>query len=110
MLLLLGGFLLRVWATYQFYGQRMRVISLKPQKKLITSGAFSISRNPLYLGGNVFIFFGAALLQGSPMAIVLTVLNIFVLNFWMIPREERQLEKNFGQQWKQYKKNVRRWI
>ena len=88
----------------------MKVVALKPQRKLITTGAFSFSRNPLYLGGNVFIFFGAALLLGSLMAIILTVLNIIVLNFWMIPREEKQLAKEFGQEWLHYKKKVRRWI
>lgn len=50
------GFLLRVWATFHFYEQHMKVISLTPQKALITSGPYRFSRNPLYLGGNVFIF------------------------------------------------------
>ena len=61
-LLLIIGFLLRVWATFHFYQQRMKVISLVPQRALITSGPYRFSRNPLYLGGNVFVFFGAALL------------------------------------------------
>ncbi len=107
---LLIGFLIRVWATFQFYEQRMKVVSLKPQKKLITSGAFRFSRNPLYLGGNIFIFFGADLLLGSLMAIVLTILNIILLDLWMIPREEKQLEKTFGKEWIDYKKKVRRWF
>ncbi len=110
LLLLIIGFLIRVWATFQFYEQHMRVVSLKPQKELVTTGAFSFSRNPLYLGGNVFIFFGASLVLGSPMAVVLTILNIIMLNFWMIPREEKQLEREFGQEWRRYKHKVRRWI
>src|SRR5262245_6490146 len=57
-LLLALGFLTRVWATVHFYTHRMRVISLEPQKALITSGPYRFSRNPLYLGGNVFIFIG----------------------------------------------------
>src|SRR5918912_153715 len=61
-LLVIIGFLLRVWATFHFYQQRVKVISLVPQRALITSGPYRFSRNPLYLGGNVFVFFGAALL------------------------------------------------
>src|SRR5262249_48176799 len=65
-LLLAIGFLLRVWATYLFYKRRMKVISLVPQNSLITTGPYRFSRNPLYLGGNVFVFAGAALFLGSP--------------------------------------------
>src|SRR5262245_57042398 len=62
LLLLALGFLTRVWATVYFYAHRMRVISLEPQERLITTGPYRFSRNPLYLGGNVFIFFEASLL------------------------------------------------
>src|SRR5262245_17150937 len=68
-LLLALGFLLRFWATFHFSAHRMRVISLEPQTRLITSGPYRFSRNPLYLGGNVLIFVGAALLIGSPAAL-----------------------------------------
>jgi protein-S-isoprenylcysteine O-methyltransferase Ste14 len=76
LLLLTIGFLLRVWATFYFYKQHLRVISLVPQKTLITSGPYRFSRNPLYLGGNVCIFFGASLLFGSPTALFITVIHI----------------------------------
>src|SRR6266478_1472357 len=73
--LLLGiGFLVRVWATFYSYERRMKVISLAPQKTLITSGPYRFSRNPLYLGGNVFIFFGAMLLFGSPTGLFITAI------------------------------------
>jgi len=39
-----------------FYEQHMSVIRLEPQKELFTAGPYGFSRNPLYLGGNVFIF------------------------------------------------------
>ena len=109
LLLLSIGFLLRVWATYLFYQQHMRVISLVPQKALITSGPYCISRNPLYLGGNVFIFLGAVLFLGSPTGIVLTAINILVVDV-MIRREEKQLAQEFGEAWAEYRNRVRRWI
>jgi len=108
-LLLLIGFLLRVWATFHFYVQGMKVISLVPQNSLITSGPYSFSRNPLYLGGNIFIFFGATLFLGSPTGLFLTFINIFVTDL-MIRREEKQLERIFGEEFKRYKGQVRRWL
>src|SRR5580704_4721223 len=48
-LLIAIGFLIRVWATFYFYMNRMKVISLVPQQALVTSGPFRFSRNPLYL-------------------------------------------------------------
>ncbi len=87
----------------------MKVISLKPQKKLLTKGPYSFSRNPLYLGGNIFIFYGASFVLGSPFALVITTLGIFLTDH-MIKREEGQLEKKFGKEWTSYAKKVRRWI
>src|SRR6185436_6214941 len=108
-LLLALGFLLRVWAVVHFYSLRMRVISLQPQGFLVTTGPYRYSRNPLYLGANVFCFFGAALLLGSPTALVLTAIHLPFMNRF-IQREERQLELKFGEDYRAYKKQVRRWI
>jgi len=108
-LLLIVGFLLRVWATFYFYQKRMKVISLSPQQTLITSGPYRFSRNPLYLGGNVFVFLGAASLLGSPAAVFVTIIHLPFVDLF-IRREERQLEREFGEQWLQYRKRVRRWI
>ena len=103
------GFLIRFWATYYFYKNRMRVVATAPQGALLTSGPYRYSRNPLYLGGNVFIFFGAGALLGSPMAMVITALHIPLVDAF-IRREERQLEQRFGDDWVRYERSTRRWI
>jgi protein-S-isoprenylcysteine O-methyltransferase Ste14 len=107
--LLLVGFLIRLWATYYFYQNQMRVIATVAQGTLLTSGPYRYSRNPLYLGGNVFIFFGASLLLGSPMAVAITAFHLPFVNLF-IRREERQLAQRFGEDWARYKSAVRRWI
>jgi len=107
--LLALGFLLRLWAVVHFYNHNMRVISLEPQRSLVTAGPYRYSRNPLYLGANVFCFFGAALLFGSPTALIMTAVHLPFMNLW-IQREERQLEQKFGDRFRVYKKQVRRWL
>src|SRR5262245_14973335 len=108
-LLLAAGFLTRVWATVSFYTRNLRVISLVPQRTLVKSGPYQFSRNPLYLGGNVFTFFGAALLLGSPAACIATVVHLPLVDLF-IRREEAQLELAFGDEWRRYKTRVRRWL
>ena len=108
-LLLLLGFLLRLWAVVHFYNHSMRVISLEPQGSLVTAGPYRYSRNPLYLGANVFCFFGAALLLGSPTGLIMTAVHLPFMNL-MIRREERQLEQKFGDSFRAYKRQVRRWL
>jgi protein-S-isoprenylcysteine O-methyltransferase Ste14 len=87
----------------------MKVISLSPQQTLITTGPYRFSRNPLFLGGNVFIFFGASMMLGSPSALLITALHIPVVDL-LIRREEKQLEQTFGEEWRRYKERVRRWL
>lgn len=103
------GFLLRVWAAYYFYKNKMNVIVLKPQTMLITSGPYRFSRNPLYLGGNVFIFLGACLALGTLAGLTITIVHLPLMNL-MIRREEEQLKNHFGKKWIKYKKDVRRWL
>lgn len=108
-LFLVIGCLIRFWARYHFYKNHMRVIATVPQGTLLTSGPCRYSRNPLYLDGNVFIFFGASVLLGSPIAIAITALHLPFVDLF-IRREERQLEQRFGEEWVRYKQTVRRWI
>ena len=105
--LIAAGFLLRTWATYYFYQHRMSAISTVPQGTLLTSGPYRYSRNPLYLGGNAFIFFGAGLVLGSPMALLITALHLPLVDLF-IRREEKQLERTFGEAWLRYKRSTRR--
>ena len=109
LLLMSIGFLIRVWATYLFYQARMKVVSLEPQTNLITSGPFRYSRNPLYVGGNLFIFLGADLVLGTTAGIALTAANLIAVDL-MIRREEKQLARNFGEEWTRYRHQVPRWF
>ena len=106
--LIAAGFLLRT-AAFHFYMRGMDVIVLHAQKHLITTGPYRFSRNPLYLGGNVFIFYGASLILGTPGGLALIILHLPLVDF-MIRREERPLQETFGDAWREYAQRTRRWM
>jgi protein-S-isoprenylcysteine O-methyltransferase Ste14 len=47
---------------------------------------------------------------GTLVALAFPVLFIMLIEFFIIPGEERKLEKLFGEPFREYKKSVRRWI
>ncbi|MDO9550779.1 MAG: isoprenylcysteine carboxylmethyltransferase family protein [Methanoregula sp.] len=86
--------------------------TLQPSEEptsLVTSGPFRLSRNPVYLG-MASILLGVAVVQGTLVALVFPVIFVLLIEFFIIPGEERMLEKIFGERYRDYKKSVRRWI
>jgi len=76
---------------------------------LVTSGPFRFSRNPMYVGMLIWLL-GLAVLLGSLIAFVFPVLLFLLANFIVIPMEERELERSFGEPYLEYKRRVRRWL
>ncbi len=77
--------------------------------KLVTSGPFRITRNPMYLG-LVLVTLGIAFWMGAwPM--FLTPIAIFAtLNWVHIPFEEAKMRRQFSQSFESYSHKVRRWL
>jgi protein-S-isoprenylcysteine O-methyltransferase Ste14 len=80
-----------------------------PTSKLVTTGVFSISRNPLYLGG-VCILVGIALAFNLPWVLVLLLPAILACHYVLIAPEERYLAAKFGEKYHVYAATVHRWI
>ena len=76
---------------------------------LATSGPFSYSRNPVYLGMTLMLF-GIAWSLGYITPFVFPILFAIVINIFVIPDEERELEKMFKNEYFQYKRKVGRWL
>ena len=80
-----------------------------PVSALVTSGPFSFTRNPIYLSFVLF-FIGVSLLANSWLMLVILIILIFVMQNGVIEREERYLEDKFGDEYRQYKAKVYRWL
>jgi protein-S-isoprenylcysteine O-methyltransferase Ste14 len=81
----------------------------KATGKVVTTGVFSRSRNPLYLGV-VGLVAGAALAFNSLWILVSLVPAIVACHYVLIAPEERYLTAKFGQEYLTYMASVRRWF
>ena len=81
----------------------------KPVSRVVQDGPFRYSRNPGYLALTM-IYAGIAVLRSALWAVVLLPLVRYVIEREMIEREERYLERSFGEEYRAYKARVRRWV
>ena len=80
-----------------------------PTTALVTEGPFRFTRNPLYLGLTL-MYAGIALLIPGTWPLLLLVPVLLVMRWGVIAREERYLERKFGEPYRAYLGRVRRWL
>ncbi|WP_318459735.1 methyltransferase family protein [Photobacterium leiognathi] len=81
-----------------------------PQKtsRLVTTGIYRFTRNPMYLG-LVFFLFAAAFYFSALSCFVVVPVFIWVMNNFQIEPEEAVLLAMFGEDYQHYCQTVRRW-
>jgi protein-S-isoprenylcysteine O-methyltransferase Ste14 len=104
-----GGMALAAW-----FGRTMRDADTtmhinKPVSRVVQDGPFRYSRNPGYVA-LAMIYAGIAVLRNALWAILLLPLVLIVIQREVIGREERYLERTFGEEYLNYKARVRRWV
>ena len=81
----------------------------KPTTKIISDGLYGRSRNPIYVSMSL-LYISLAIMAGSLIALYLVVPCLVVIRYYVIGREETYLEAKFGDDYLQYKRQVRRWF
>lgn len=76
---------------------------------IVTGGPFRVTRNPLYVT-LALLYAAAALWLDAPLAFATLPLALLVVHYGVIRREERYLERKFGEEYLRYKRSVRRWL
>jgi protein-S-isoprenylcysteine O-methyltransferase Ste14 len=107
--LLVGGGLLAGSFISAFRRARTPVDLRSPTTSLVTTGPYRISRNPGYLG-LALAYAGIAMLAEAPWAFATLVPALVVVDRMVIAREERYLERLFGEDYLRYKARTRRWL
>lgn len=110
LLLYIAGWMLAVWARHTMssnWAPASTGHDIQKQPKLVTSGPFKFSRNPIYVG-LVMVTTGLFLAVRSYMLPIALVQIIFF--YRSIQKEERMLEKYFGKEYLEYKSRTPRFL
>ena len=105
-----SGLLLAGWGERTFAAEGTDILPASPtNKKLVMRGPFRYTRNPMYLG-LVLMAFGFAFYFGTIAFYAVPVLLFLLCNFSFIPFEEGKMQRQFGDQYTDYLRRVRRWV
>ena len=98
-------------AARTFVRAKTTLNPIKPETTtaLVTTGIFSRTRNPMYLGMAAWLLAWSAWL-GTPAGMLGVVLFVLWINRFQIGPEERALSRLFGVEFDAYRARVRRWI
>ena len=84
-------------------------IKFKKVNKLITSGIYKYSRNPMYLC-LLMVVISSTIFFLNVFSITTPFIFYYWINTFQIKREENFLTKKFGKEYLLYKTKTRRWI
>ncbi len=81
----------------------------KPTPSIVDRGSYRHSRNPIYLG-LALLQLAAGLWTASGWIILLLPVSVAAVQHWVIRHEEAYLLRRFGDDYRRYRRRVRRWL
>jgi protein-S-isoprenylcysteine O-methyltransferase Ste14 len=84
-------------------------LPFRPTTRIVSHGLYRFTRNPMYVGFALCTF-GVATLADSLWMVLAVPVGLILTDLLIVTREERYLERKFGQEYLAYKGRVRRWL
>ena len=109
LLLFVPGLVLVLWAARQFMHAGTSLQVNHPSTTLVVAGPYQYSRNPIYLGLTL-AYLGVAAAIDSMWLFLMIAAILPALHYGVIIREETYLERIFGEVYRRYRTEVRRWL
>jgi protein-S-isoprenylcysteine O-methyltransferase Ste14 len=107
--LFIAGAAAAIAARREFARQSQSMEPKRSISRIVDTGVFSISRNPLYLG-ILGMLMGSALAFNNLWILVMLVPGVIACHYILIAPEERYLLNKFGSEYAAYAASVRRWL
>lgn len=108
-LLAAGSLWLIITAARLFEQEGTNVLPTRPALKVVTSGPYRFTRNPMYLGMVLFLL-GLSLVFSLEWGIILTPALWFAYDRIIVAREETYLTAKFGADYRALLSQTRRWL
>ena len=104
-----GGIVLMLLAVYEMRRQHTTIIPHRDADRLVTSGIFSRTRNPIYLG-DALVLAGMILRWDAVLSLPLIPIFVWIIERRFIIPEENRLRRKFRADFARYAQKTRRWI
>lgn len=109
LVLIVAGLLLTLWAVVTLHRARTTVLPFRAATAMVREGPYGFSRNPMYLGMTLG-YLGLAMVFNTVWPVMLLPVVLWALVKLVIQREEAYLEAVFGDAYRSYRRDVRRWL
>ena len=104
-----GALALFIWAVVTMTRAGTNVPTSMPTLKIVASGPFGLTRNPIYQA-MTWLIFGLALGLDTAWLIVAMIAFAVLIHYQVVVHEEAYLESKFGEEYRAYRARVRRWL
>lgn len=98
-----------LWALVSMYRAKTSPEPWHPTRVIVSDGPYRFTRNPMYLTFSLAML-GLGLMFANVWILLWLPIVMLVIHHGVILREERYLERKFGEEYTRYKARVRRWI
>ena len=109
LVLIVLGLTLAGWCAMLFRRAGTGIPTHRPSTAVVRHGPYRFSRNPIYVG-LTSLAAGIAIWVNSYWMLGLLVPTLVIMQIGVIQREELYLESKFGEEYREYKRRVRRWL
>lgn len=101
--------MLATWSIRRFWASGTSIVPIRPTTALVIEGPYRLTRNPMYLG-LLLLYMGVACWFGLLWPLLLAPVLVWAMGAAVIGREERYLARKFGDEYRRYQAQVRRWL
>lgn len=99
-----------LWCIADFVRRgRGTLLPLDPPKRLVSTGLYRITRNPMYVCVLLSIL-GIALVTGAPVLLLYAAGFVCLVTLFVRFHEEPFLRREFGEEYDRYRARVPRWL